>query len=154
MARKQIDPSLEKSVLLEVAVRHRPAQRTIRLSGRMPLPNALGARPRRAHWAQRRALWLNFARGNTGKRGTSLEKSILLPRSSFFCVCRLPNLNFPFPHHGSPCNFFFVISVDAPRRALGRNSATFSWRKRRAPACTLQNGPFPKPAFCFLPYEL
>ena len=42
-----------------------PAQRSIGLCGRMPLPKALGARPRRAHGAaQRRALWLNFSRGH------------------------------------------------------------------------------------------
>ena len=46
--------------------------------------------------------------------------------------------------------FFLVISVDAARRALGRDTATFSCQKRRAPASTRQNGPFsPKSAgFC------
>jgi len=40
------------------------------------------------------------------------------------------------------CRFFLVISVDAPRRALGRDIATFSSKKRRAPASTRQNRPF------------
>ena len=45
--------SLEKPVLLEFAVRHRPAQRAAGLCSRMPLLKAIGARPRRVHGAQR-----------------------------------------------------------------------------------------------------
>jgi hypothetical protein len=44
---------IEKPVLLEVAVRHRPAQRAAGLCSRMSLPKAIGARPRRVHGAQR-----------------------------------------------------------------------------------------------------
>ena len=36
----------------------------------------------------------------------------------------------------------FVIAFDAPRRARRRDTATFSSKKRRAPASTRQNGPF------------
>ena len=43
----------EKLVLLEVAVRHRPAHSAAGLCSRMPLPKAIGARPRRVHGAQR-----------------------------------------------------------------------------------------------------
>ena len=38
--------------------------------------------------------------------------------------------------------FFFVISVDAPRRALGRDELFFSARNRTGPAFVLQNEPF------------
>ena len=43
---------------------------------------------------------------------------------------------------------FFVIAADAPRQARGRDTATFSSKKRRAPASTRQNGPF-----CAFPYS-
>ena len=40
------------------------------------------------------------------------------------------------------CRFFFVISVDAPRHALGRDELFFSARNRTGPAFVLQNEPF------------
>ena len=40
-----------------------------------------------------------------------------------------------------------MIAVDAPRRARGRDTSTFSSKKKRREASTRQNGPFsPKPA--------
>jgi len=48
-----------------------------------------------------------------------------------------------------PLLFFFAIAVDVPRRALGRDNASFFARKRpAAPACILQNfGVFKNPHF-------
>ena len=40
------------------------------------------------------------------------------------------------------CRFFFVISADAPRQALGRDELFFSARNRTGPAVVLQNEPF------------
>jgi len=50
-----------------------------------------------------------------------------------------------FTHHAHRHHFFifFVIAVDAPGQAQGRDTATFSGKKTRALAYTLQNGPFP-----------
>ena len=41
------------------------------------------------------------------------------------------------------CRFFLVLSVDAPRRAVGLDTATFLVRNRTGPAFMLQNELFP-----------
>jgi len=89
--KKSTPRSRSRFLLLEVAVRHRPAQRTAGMSGRMPLPKALGARSRRAHGAQRMALCLNFARWEYGATcdfarevGYFAERLVLLLNSCRF----------------------------------------------------------------------
>ena len=56
-----------------------------------------------------------------------------------------------FPASRWPVPLFSMISVDAPRRARGRNGSTFKCRKRPAPACIFTERAFsskarPRPA--------
>ena len=93
--------SLEKPVLLEVAVRHRPAQRTIGLCSECPCrrPSAPG-----------RGGSMGRSRGPCGstllvgirENVRFRSRSRFFCRKVFFCCCRLPSLNFLF---------FFSITV-------------------------------------------
>ena len=49
------------------------------------------------------------------------------------------------------CRFFFVITVDAPMRALGRDGLFFRARNRTGPAFMLQNEPAEDFGVIFLP---
>ena len=48
----------------------------------------------------------------------------------FFLLKKMTKRREPFTHHAYRHYFFFVIAVDAPRRALLRDTATFSSEKR------------------------